>query len=180
MKYYLIGSADGYNELRFKNVSDWQKHLGYNPNIQDNWESPNLEYIYSKGNMKRFDISTACSPLYTMSRYAIDCLSELINKHGILLPIESPGDFYFFYCTNIIDALIPEESSMVYLDKDKGWISYINHFTLSKDAIYGQDIFRIPQANYRYTFFSERFKKAVEEFSLNGIHFDRIEQVVIR
>lgn len=180
MKYYLIGSLGKYNAIRFKDVSDWQKNMGYNPKIKQNWESPHMEYIYSVKSKKKFDISTACIPLYTMSSHAIDCLYELISKYGEILPIADPSGFSFFYCTNIIDALIEEESSLNYLDKEKGWISSINHFTLSKEAIKGQDIFRIPQANYRYTFFSENFKELVEKFSLKGIHFDRIEQVSVK
>lgn len=182
MRYYLIGSADGYHELRFKNVSDWQNYMGYHPQIQQDWTPPSLEYIYTcaKGVRKEFDVSTACNPLYTMSLHAVECLYDTISKYGEILPIVKPSGFSFFYCTNIVDALIEEESSIVYLDEEKGWISSINHFVLSKDAVQGQDIFRIPQANYRYTFFSQRFKELVEKYSLKGIHFDRIETVVIK
>lgn len=180
MKYYLIGSLSEYNAIRFKDVSDWQKNMGYNPKIKQIWESPSLEYIYSVKSKKKFDISTACTPLYTMSSYAIDCLYELLSKYGEILPIADPSGFSFFYCTNIINALIEEESSLNYLDKEKGWICSINHFTLSKEVIKEQDIFRIPQANYQYTFFSEKFKELVDKFSLKGIHFDRIEQVTVK
>ena len=180
MKYYLINSEEGYNEIRFHNASEWQSYMGFNPNLKTDWISPTLEYVY-KGNIrKKFDISTICNPLYTMSQHAVDCLFNMITKYGIILPILSPKGYYFFYCTNIVNALITEQSDINYLGEEKKWISSIDNFTLSKDAIQGQDIFRIPEAGYRYTFFSENFKNLVELFNLNGIHFNRVEQIVIK
>lgn len=179
MRYYLIGSAERYNGLRFQDVSEWQNYMDYNPMIERDWISPKLEYIY-KTKRKKFDISTACNPLYTMSQHAIDCLYSMINKYGVILPIASPQGYSFFYCTNIIDALFIEESDINYLDKRKNWISSIDNFTLLKDAIQGQDIFRISEAGYRYTFFSENFKDLVNKFHLKGIHFDRLEQIIIK
>lgn len=179
MKYYLLGSSDGYNGLRFPDVNEWQKYMGYNPNIMEQWSAPHLEYVYSRRSKKNFDISTICNPLFTMSCHAMDCLHELIIKYGVLLPIASPSNYAFFYCTNIVDALIPEESDIIYLDEKKNWISTINKFALSKKAVNGCDIFRVPQSGFRYTFFSERFREQVQKFDLKGVHFERIEPIAL-
>lgn len=179
MRYYLIGSEDGYNGLRFRNVADWQKYFGFNSSIAESWTAPDLEYIH-RTTHRKFDISTAVSPLYAMSHYAVECIGEMLLRYGVLLPITFPWGYTFFYCTNIIDALIAEDSVFNYLDDNKKWIISIDKFTLSEKAIKGQDIFRIPQANYRYTFFSERFRELVEKYSLKGIHFNRIETIELK
>ena len=182
MSYYLIGSKEGFNELRFPNVEDWQKYMGIGESISKNWNPVMLEYIYgekSKRN-KKFDLSQTCDPLFTISEKALQVLEKMLLSNGEILDIESPKGFYFFHCTNIVDALIEDESEIVWLDKERGWVSRINKFVLDKSKLAEQNIFRLPNADFSYTFFGEEFKKLVIENKLRGIHFDRYETVFIR
>lgn len=182
MNYYLIGSKEGFNELRFSNVEDWQKYIGVGMGISKEWNPIALEYIYGYKSKrdKKFDVSQSCDPLFTISKRALDVLENILVKNGEILDIESPKGYYFFHCTNVIDALIEDKSEIVWLDKDQGWISGINEFVLDKNKLAGQGIFRLPNANFRYTFFDEEFKKLVIENKLRGIHFDRYEKVSIQ
>jgi len=182
MNYYLLGSEEGYNELRFVNVNDWQKYMGLNNSISDEWKPVTLEYIYgekSKRN-KNFDISQCCDPLFTISEMALKVLEKILRKSGEILDISSPNGYYFFHCTTILDALIEDESDIIWLDKDQGWVSGINQFVLDKKIVEGTEIFRLPNANYRYTFFGNEFKRLVIENNLKGIHFERHETVIIK
>lgn len=125
---------------------------------------------------KNFDISQSCDPLFTISKKALNVLKSILINNGEILEIKSPARFYFFHCTNIIDALIEYLSEIVWLDKGKGWISSIDKFVLYKNKLQSHEIFRIPNANLRYTFFGERFKDLVLKNNLRGIHFNRCEQ----
>lgn len=182
MSYYLIGSEEGFNELRFPQVGDWQKYIGVETQISKDWKPVRLEYIYGEKSRKskQFDISQSCSPLFTISERGLKVLETTLVKYGEILDIESPKGFYFFHCTNIIDALIEDESEIVWLDKKQGWISSINKFVLDSTKIEGQSIFRLPNANCRYTFFGDEFKNMIIENHLKGIHFERYETVIIK
>ena len=180
MSFYLLGSEENYNEIRFTNVQDHQEISDYN-NFKGIANYP-LEYVYgikSKKN-KNFDFSQICNPFFIVSKNALIYLEEILLEYGELIPIEKPFDnFMFFHCTNIVNALIPEKSKIVWLDKEKGWISGINSFTLDKKNIGNSEIFRLPEANYRYTFFGEKFKALIEANNLKGIDFDRFEKIEI-
>lgn len=180
MKYYTLGCEEGFNELRFSKVEDWQKYMGYGTLENPIWDkNTQLEYVYgarSKRN-KNVDISPICSPCIIFSDRALSIVGDMLNKYGDLLPIATYDNYKFFVCTNIIDALIEEKSTLNWLDKDNGWISSIDSFAINESLVKGQEIFRLPQANYRYTFFSENFKKLITENKLQGVTF--LEQIVI-
>lgn len=181
MKFYLIGSSNGYNALRFPNVEDWQKCFGHAESISKWWNPPYMEYVYKRYKSKRlFDLSTFCSPLLTISDKALSVLENILIKNGEILDIKSPKGFRFFHCTNIIDALVEEESELVWLDEEKGWLSGINKFVLDKNKIQEQTIFRLPNANCRYTFYGDEFKNLVLKHQLKGVHFERYETVIIK
>ena len=76
--------------------------------------------------------------------------------------------------------MIEKESDIVWLDKERGWVSCINKFVLDKNKIQEQTIFRLPNVNCRYTFYWEEFKKLVLKHHLQGIHFDRYETIIIK
>lgn len=116
----------------------------------------------------------------TISDKALSILENILIKNGEILDIKSPKGFYFFHCTNIIDALIEKESDIVWLDKERGWVSCINKFVLDKNKIQEQTIFRLPNVNCRYTFYGEEFKNLVLKHHLQGIHFDRYETIIIK
>lgn len=179
MKYYLIGSADGFNELRFPNVENWQKWMGIEMPIKSIWEPTVLEYIYGlkSKRSKNFDFSQTCNPLITVSPKAIDVFKNMFSENGEILDIQYPDGFSFFHCTNIVNALDEEKSEIVWLDKEKGWISGINHFVLKQEKLKGHNIFRLPNANFEYIFFSENFKELYLKNNLKGIHFERFEKI---
>ena len=181
MNCYLIDSEENFNELRFPNVSDWQNWIGHRTSISDIWKPVELEYIYgvkSKKN-KKFDISQYCKPLFTISEKALNISGEMLRRNGDILDILSPKGFYFFHCTNIVDALKENESNVIWLDKEQGWIASIDKFVLNKEKIKEQEIFRLPNANFRYTFFGEDFKNLVISNNLKGVCFDRYETIII-
>lgn len=181
MNFYLIGSLEGFNDLRFPNVEDWQNCMGHAEGLLKQWNPPEMEYIWRKSNRhKHFDLSQFCNPLLTISDKALSILENILIKNGEILDIKSPKGFYFFHCTNIIDALIEKESDIVWLDKERGWVSCINKFVLDKNKIQEQTIFRLPNVNCRYTFYGDEFKNLVLKHHLKGIHFDRYETVIIK
>ena len=107
MNFYLIGSLEGFNDLRFPNVEDWQNCMGHAEGLLKQWNPPEMEYIWKKSNRhKHFDLSQFCNPLLTISDKALSILENILIKNGEILDIKSPKGFYFFHCTNIIDALI--------------------------------------------------------------------------
>lgn len=182
MNFYLIGDLEGFNQLRFPNVADWQNCMGHADGISKWWNSPEMEYINGEtsNRNKHFDLSQCCNPLLTISDKALSVLEDILISSGEILDIKSPKGFHFFHCTNIIDALREEESDIVWLDKERGWLSSINRFVLDRHKIQEQTIFRLPNANCRYTFYGDEFKSLVEKHHLKGIHFDRYETIIIK
>jgi hypothetical protein len=182
MNFYFIGDTDGFNELRFPNVEDWQNCMGHAKGISESWIPPKLEYIYGEKSKrdKNFDLSQCCNPMFTISERALSVLGDILTKNGEILDIESPQGFYFFHCTNIVDALIEEESGVDWMDKELNWIKSIDQFVLDKSKLIGQSIFVIPNGGYRYVFFCEEFKQFVEKNKLKGIHFNRGEIIIVR
>lgn len=58
MNFYLIGSLEGFNDLRFPNVEDWQNCMGHAEGLLKQWNPPEMEYIWKKSNRhKHFDLS---------------------------------------------------------------------------------------------------------------------------
>ncbi len=56
MNFYLIGSLEGFNDLRFPNVEDWQNCMGHAEGLLKQWNPPEMEYIWKKSNRhKHFD-----------------------------------------------------------------------------------------------------------------------------
>ena len=47
MNFYLIGSLEGFNDLRFPNVEDWQNCMGHAEGLLKQWNPPEMEYILS-------------------------------------------------------------------------------------------------------------------------------------
>ena len=45
MNFYLIGSLEGFNDLRFPNVEDWQNCMGHAEGLLKQWNPPEMEYI---------------------------------------------------------------------------------------------------------------------------------------
>ena len=48
MNFYLIGSLEGFNDLRFPNVEDWQNCMGHAEGLLKQWNPPEMEYIWKK------------------------------------------------------------------------------------------------------------------------------------
>lgn len=46
MNFYLIGSLEGFNDLRFPNVEDWQNCMGHAEGLLKQWNPPEMEYIW--------------------------------------------------------------------------------------------------------------------------------------
>ena len=44
MNFYLIGSLEGFNDLRFPNVEDWQNCMGHAEGLLKQWNPPEMEY----------------------------------------------------------------------------------------------------------------------------------------
>ena len=100
MNFYLIGSLEGFNDLRFPNVEDWQNCMGHAEGLLKQWNPPEMEYIWKKSNRhKHFDISQFCNPLLTISDKALSILENILIKNGEILDIKSPKGFHFFHCT---------------------------------------------------------------------------------
>jgi len=179
-KYYLIGSKEGYNEIRFANVDDWQTVMGYSAkSIRQKYIPFPLERIYGENSKRKtFDISQTCDPFFTISKKALTFLERFLLQYGEILPIDAPySDFVFFHCTNVIDALDIDKSGINWSDKEKGWIHNINPFVLNKNRTLDNQIFRLPNADFKYTFFGDEFKELVEKNKLKGIHFNRWEKI---
>ena len=107
MNFYLIGSLEGFNDLRFPNVEDWQNCMGHAEGLLKQWNPPEMEYIWKKSNRhKHFDLSQFCNPLLTISDKALSILENILIKNGEILDIKSPKGFYFFLRTKL--AIIGE------------------------------------------------------------------------
>lgn len=180
--FFLLGSEDNYNAIGFPDVGDWQKWMGHGTSIADIWYPANLKFVFSPRNRryKQFDLSGYSEPLFAVSEKALDVLGDILRRNGDILPIASPDGFCFFHCTNVVDALVEEESDIAWLDEDLKWLASINKFVLDKEKLKNQDIIRLPNGRFRYTLFGEGFKKLVIDNNLKGIHFNRYEPVVVR
>lgn len=177
MNFYLIGSKDGFNELRFADTTEWQSVMGLNGNLPEGHLSTlehGFELIYGeKSRRKMTEASVACAPLYLFHRRVLPFLEELLTTNGELIPVPEWEDkFIFFHCTNIIDALVEEESKVT--------STSIDIFTLSRQKINKETIFRLPSCGLRYTFFGEEFKQLIEKNKVRGIHFNRWEKVYFK
>ena len=86
MNFYLIGSLEGFNDLRFPNVEDWQNCMGHAEGLLKQWNPPEMEYIWKKSNRhKHFDLSQFCNPLLTISDKALSILENILIKNGDFL-----------------------------------------------------------------------------------------------
>ena len=181
MNFYLLKSEDHLNEIRFPDVNAFQQWIDHGTSIAHLWKPVALEYIYGAQSKrdKHFDLSQCCDPLFTVSDKALGVLGDILRKNGDILEIASPKGFRFFHCTNVVDALREEESNVTWLDREKGWIGGIDKFVLDKEVVKGQEIFRLPQAGFRYTFFGEEFRRLVISNNLRGVRFDRFETVAV-
>ena len=86
MNFYLIGSLEGFNDLRFPNVEDWQNCMGHAEGLLKQWNPPEMEYIWKKSNRhKHFDLSQFCNPLLTISDKALSILENILIKNGVVV-----------------------------------------------------------------------------------------------
>ena len=98
MNFYLIGSLEGFNDLRFPNVEDWQNCMGHAEGLLKQWNPPEMEYIWKKSNRhKHFDLSQFCNPLLTISDKALSILENILIKNGEILDIK----FFIFFIVPI-------------------------------------------------------------------------------
>ena len=180
---------DDFNSLR-NMFDELKREIDKNVVREENYKGEFYEispYSYQRNRFKQGKIVGNVTSLKTTNNlftYYFDVKNQIIEiREGLELKnldIKSPKGFYFFHCTNIIDALIEKESDIVWLDKERGWVSCINKFVLDKNKIQEQTIFRLPNVNCRYTFYGEEFKNLVLKHHLQGIHFDRYETIIIK
>jgi hypothetical protein len=177
MNYYFLGAAEGYDWIWSKEVELGRYALDYEAKpMKDTWKIPNLEYVEGKGK-KKFDVCSACAPLYFFSKKTLYVIGDILIKYGEILPVNSPKDnFVAFHCTNVIDALDKGLSAITWRD---GRISLINKFVLRGDVIKDNEIFRIPESSAMYTFFSENIKNRIEDAKLVGFSFDSYQTIEV-
>jgi hypothetical protein len=180
MKYYLLRSQPNFDWIWSNERELIAETISYKAQpILDKWVVPNLNYVKNRGK-KDFDVSIACAPLYFFSEKVIDVAEKMLLEEGEILKVESPkNNFVAFHCTTLCDALDINLSDIKWLDKEKNWIGNINKFVIKSEKINGKNIFRIPNQSYMHTFFSENFKKLVDQNNLKGFNFDSWEKIEI-
>ena len=112
MNFYLIGSLEGFNDLRFPNVEDWQNCMGHAEGLLKQWNPPEMEYIWKKSNRhKHFDLSQFCNPLLTISDKALSILENILIKNGEIVR-KVPEAEMFDTLVEEIQILIKERESL--------------------------------------------------------------------
>ncbi|MEM9345864.1 MAG: hypothetical protein AAGB26_04520 [Planctomycetota bacterium] len=106
------------------------------------------------------------------SKRAIDCLHDLLEPHGEILPVSSEdGDYFVYNCTTQVDILDFDKSVFFHKYKDdqmmgiRGVTKY--EFNLSREELDNLPFFRINRFDLEY-FVNHRFVDRIREHSLNG------------
>lgn len=112
------------------------------------------------------------------SKRCADCLRDILEPCGELLPFTSDGkDYYAYNCLKIAEVLDQEKSisrSWLSLDGSKpSTASGINWFSIIPERLEGLSIFRMRELSTS-VFVTSQFAERVEENGFNGFDFYKI------
>jgi hypothetical protein len=134
--------------------------------VAHNWVPPELSGKIAPGN--DYPCINLIHPAF--SRRAVDCLRNLLDPNGEILPLRPKnGDFFAYNLTTVADVLDLENSEVIWTS-NKYAVVDITRYEFRGDAIEGLSIFRIPQ-NPAATYVTDRFVSAVAAHSLGGFDF---------
>jgi hypothetical protein len=139
--------------------------------IGDKWKK--ISVFHDRDKVHEWNDYPMVSYTPAFSKRAMDCLHDLLEPHGEILPVSSEdGDYFAYNCTTHIDVLDFERSVFFhsYLDDSELMDTYgvdKYEFTLSDDQIEELPFFRINRFDLYY-FVNHRFVERIQEYSLNG------------
>lgn len=121
------------------------------------------------------DTPWLCAGFIVLSRRAVDALSDIISRCGILLPlaaVDLPSAYSLLHVTRVLDALNLQASEYSrFLD---GRINQLKKPVFRSELLQDEFLFRIP--GYRGGIFAtQQFKDRVESCGLTGFEFVQVD-----
>lgn len=125
----------------FRDKKTWQLHVR---RLADAWKTPRV-----KGNVRpinHYPCINLSDPAF--SQHAADCLGDLLNPNGELLPLITPtGKYYFYNLLTVADVLDVKKSRTKWL-REPMWAQIIEHHEFIAKKLKGLTIFRVLQDGY--------------------------------
>lgn len=113
------------------------------------------------------------SPLDVFSAKAVDSLSDVLQKAGVLLPLYcEEGDYFVFGGTNVLDALDVSRSKLWTLDT--GRVVRIDEYCFKSEVLKGQEIFRLSQRPWGESYVTDAFVERIKSAGLVGFNFPQL------
>lgn len=170
----FLEQFDDVDNMFFRKYLDWKKVdiETYQPVILHNYRT--------QEGIKNFkmDITPSERGLIVLSERAVECLSDILEKTGQILPIATNSKRKKFYGfspnKNVYDL------SVINLEKSE-WKQSVNGKLFHK-VVFNS---KYPKDDYIFTvyggpldiFVTDKFKELVEKNNLGGLSFDRIVEV---
>ena len=113
------------------------------------------------------------SPLDVFSAKAVDTLSDILEKNGVLLPLHcAEGDYLVFVGTNVLNALDVSRSKLWALDT--GRVVRIDEYCFNSEVLKGQEIFRLSQRPWGESYVTDAFVERTKSAGLVGFNFSQL------
>jgi hypothetical protein len=104
-------------------------------------------------------------------------LAAVLKDKVELAPLYCPNhdeSLFAFRVTNVIDALIVEESDILFASDEPGKVLIIHKYKFHKKTLKGVAVFSIPQWRIPKPYVTDIFVAAVEKHKLKGFRFEEI------
>jgi len=132
---------------------------------------------FGKRNFK-MDITIAANCLLVLSEKAVECLKDLLEKTGQIIPITTDSKrkkFYGFYANkNVYDLSIVNLDKSDYRQAERGKI--FHKVVLNESYPKDDYIFTVRELAMRI-YATDKFKELIEKNNLGGLRFDRTVEV---
>jgi len=170
-------SLDGFELCQPVNDDDF-KRISSEINGQprkNSWEPPTMHLITEDEgqDLVESDSPWLGSDALIFRPVAVAAMSDLLVRHGELLPLECKGaDLMIFNVTTVLDALDEEASTVMRFST--GRIMMIRNYAFLPRVIGDADIFKIPNLRASPTFVSARFVDTWTANDLRGLEFMKV------
>ena len=124
------------------------------------------------------DITIGANCLLILSERAVECLKDLLEKTGQIIPIITNSKrkkFYGFYANkNVYDLSLVNLEKSDYRQAERGKI--FHKVVLNESYPHDDYIFTIRELAMKI-YATDRFRELVEKHNLGGLRFDRVVEV---
>lgn len=179
---------DSISKENIKNFNECYKFLNQfeNPLLLEKWNPPKLCFVQIDKRIK-YKIGDSHTTLqgfsYLISQNMIDKIGDVLEKYGVLLPLEVEGredKLYRYWVTNELECMDKEKSLTTKNFANDNFV--INKLVVDEDKFDGSMIFRVKDKNYTYNqyFVTNEFIELLRYHKLKGFEFYRCGRLTRR